>query len=80
MVEYLGHIIIEEDVTGDQSKIKAMVEWPRPANVKALRGFLGFTGYYRWFVRDYGVVSKSLTQLLKKNAFDWKDKAGLAFE
>lgn len=33
-IEYLGHVISKEGVTADYSKIKAMVEWPRPLNAK----------------------------------------------
>ena len=52
-VEYLGHVVSAKGVQVDPSKITAIMAWPRPVNMKQLRGFLGRTGYYRRFVAKY---------------------------
>lgn len=47
-VQYLGHIISEQGVAIDPSKIEAMMSWPKPSTCKALRGFLGLTDSFQW--------------------------------
>jgi len=46
-----------------QRKIAALKTWPIPQNLRELRSFLGFAGYYRRFVKGYSGIVKPLHDL-----------------
>lgn len=62
-VKYLGHIVSENGVETDPDKISALTTWPKPTNISELKSFLGFTGYYRRFVKDYSKIARPLNAL-----------------
>nr|ADB85398.1 putative retrotransposon protein [Phyllostachys edulis] len=78
-VTYLGHVISGDGVATDPDKISTIVEWPKPQDLTQLRSFLGMTGYYRRFIRHYGVICRPLYDMLRKGGFDWKDPQDEAF-
>jgi hypothetical protein len=68
-LEYLSHIVTNQGVKVDSSKIIAMVNRPRPSTILDLHGFLGLISYYKKFVHNYGMLAKPLTNLLKRGQF-----------
>jgi len=80
-ISYLGHTISSQGVGTDPAKLTAIANWPQPVSVKELRSFLGLAGYYRRFVRHFGLISKPLTTLLKKHTlFIWTPEHTAAFQ
>ena len=63
----------------DVGKVQVVLDWPKPANVKQLKGFLRLTGYYRWFIKAYATLAGPLTDLLKKEALCWTNATEQAF-
>ena len=51
-VTYLGHIVSQEGIQTDPEKTSAIRDWPVPQNVKDVRSFLEFMGYYRCFIQN----------------------------
>jgi hypothetical protein len=70
----------KDGVRVDPKKIEAMQDRPHPNTLKSLRRFLGLTGYYRKFIKNYGKIASPLMTLLKKNSFTWTPEAAQAFQ
>lgn len=65
--KFLGHIIEEGKIKPDPIKIEAIRKWPLTRNRKEIKSFLGITGYYRKFIKDYAKVASPMIHFLKKN-------------
>ena len=53
----------KDGIETDPEKTAALKTWPVPTNIKELRTFLGFAGYYRRFVKDFAKIAKPLHEL-----------------
>lgn len=80
--EYLGHVLTPEGVKPNPKKIDDIVKLHLPKTQKQIKSFLGVTGYYRKFIRDYAKVAHPMIKYLKKNSkIDSEDfNYGNAFE
>ncbi|GBG64169.1 hypothetical protein CBR_g40869 [Chara braunii] len=79
-VLYLGHEISAEGLKPDDAKVASIRDWPCPPSVTEMRSFLGITGYYRTFVKNYSVVAAPLTDLTRLDTpWEWTDKCEAAF-
>jgi len=77
---FLGFTISTKGLTMDQNKVKSVLEWPTPKNLKELQSFLGLCNFYRKFIKNFAKIMEPLRILLKKdNTFTWNNEADDAF-
>jgi hypothetical protein len=79
-VPFLGHILLENRVSVDPSKVQEVMDWKTPTIVSKVRSFLGLAGYYRCFIPDFSKIAKPMTSLLQKDhKFVWTEECEIAF-
>jgi hypothetical protein len=55
-----------DGVSTDPKTVFIIQQWPISTYVKELRSFLWMGGYHRKFVAQFGIISRPLTNLLKR--------------
>jgi hypothetical protein len=56
-IEFLGVRITQGEVQMDDTKVEKVRNWRLPTNIMEVWKFLGFTGYYRYFIKDYSKIA-----------------------
>ena len=80
-VKFLGFIVDGENIQPDPHRCDAIKNIPIPSRVKDVQSFLGSANYYRRFIREYSLIIKPLTELLKKNTkWFWSEDCQEAFD
>ncbi|GLB43850.1 putative chromo (CHRromatin Organisation MOdifier) domain containing protein [Lyophyllum shimeji] len=80
-IEYLGLIISHGTASMDPVKVAGVAEWPVPKNKKEVQSFLGFTNFYRRFIRDFSHHARPLFDLTAKDvAWTWGSGQQDAFD
>ena len=79
-VEYLGMFVNRDGIRMDDTKVKAITDWPVPTTVHSVHSFLGLANFYRHFIKDYATLVKPLTDLTQKDkVFTWGSVEANAF-
>ena len=65
-IEFLGVTIGKGTIQMDPSKVSAVEKWPTPQNPTDIWAFLGFTGYYQYFIEKYSLLARPLLDPTKK--------------
>lgn len=80
-IEFLGHLVENGTVKPSTRKVSAVQNFPEPKTIKQLQSFLGLTGAFRKFIKDYAVIAKPLSDILRKNnEFKFDQKLKTTFE
>uniref|UniRef100_A0A0A9W2U6 RNA-directed DNA polymerase n=1 Tax=Lygus hesperus TaxID=30085 RepID=A0A0A9W2U6_LYGHE len=80
-VIFLGHEVTDKGIRPDQSKVKAILEFPQPKNVTELKRFFGMYNYLSKFIPNASKMSHPLQSLLRSNVdFTWDSTQQNAFE
>ena len=66
-VDFLGQHVTPTGMSPMEQKLKVVQEWETPRDIKGVRSFLGFTNYYRRYVRYYAELVHPLADRTKKD-------------
>lgn len=64
-VEFLGFVVSQNGIKTSPDKVNDILNYKLPTTLRALRSFLGLSGYYRRFIKNYADIVKPLTKYLR---------------
>ncbi|GFW52741.1 retrovirus-related Pol polyprotein from transposon 297 [Trichonephila clavipes] len=65
-IEFLGHIVESGTIKPSPTKTLAVRKFPEPTTIKQVQSFLGLTGYFRKYIKDYSKIAKPFSDLTRK--------------
>ncbi|OWZ19576.1 Pol Polyprotein [Phytophthora megakarya] len=80
-IPFLGCFIGKRGFRADPAKLKAIVDWPVPVNMKDYRKWLGLANFLHKYSENYADMARPLPNLLKKDMSRcWDTKQQAAFK
>ena len=78
---FLEVVIGLEEIKIKEEKVKGVLDWPTPKEVKDIQKFLGLVNYYWWFIKDFAAITKPLHNIVKKDwKWEWIEKQEKVFQ
>lgn len=78
---FLGHIVSDEGVKTDPSKVSAVNSFPIPQSIKDIQRFLGLAGWYHRFFSHFSEKAAPLHALKQRNStWIWTEQCQHAFD
>ncbi|GFY67060.1 enzymatic polyprotein, partial [Trichonephila inaurata madagascariensis] len=75
------HVVENGTIKPSTAKTQAVRKFPEPTTIKQVQSFLGLTGYFRKYIKDYSTIAKPLSDLTRKeNPFVFGTLQKAAFE
>ena len=80
-VQFLGHIVSEDGLEVDPSKMEAVQKLPVPRSQTEVQSFFGLASYYRRFEPKFAEIARPLHKASETSTkFEWTPEAQDAFE
>ena len=86
-ITFLGHLITPDGIKPDPGLTSTILAFQKPTTVKHDQAFLGLTGYYRRFIKNYAKIAEPLLELLRSRPsisnstlVEWNADCTLAFD
>lgn len=79
-VSYLGHVFTKSGIQPDYENVRAILDAPKPVNVKQVQSFVGLCNFYSRFVKNFSQIFQPLYAMLKKGSkFEWGSEQDTCF-
>ena len=84
-LNYLGHHIDATGIKPIADKVQAIVNFPKPSNMRQLRRLIGMIAFYKKFISNCSEITRPIFALLSphkysKKAIEWTKDADDAFQ
>ena len=77
--KYLGFDVSRNGISMRRSYVEKILDWPKPTTTKQLRTFLGFTSYYRSFIKDYSNLTNEMNGMRMGKKLEWSPEVDWKF-
>ena len=75
---HLGHVVNEQGIATDPSKVDKIRAWPTPVSHEHLASFVGLASYYRRFIPAFSTIAAPLHAIIAKGRAETaKGRSGL---